>query len=670
MPVAWGIQRGQQEPCGGRATTHHDVSRMRKYMPPLELRRAVAVDVGVDIGWHRGWRWRGAALFGDCDGQLDLGGGALGEPAPNESGVSCMKKGAPWPSGRREGGSEVERMGKEEEDMVVGGEMRWPMTWGVRRDTRETGNDPRPADVYLLFINAADISQARCSRSGYDSRLSGSKLERLVWALLRYPNEPRQFRAVRREYSIHFLKEMALIDLVRGRAVARVRRTTFEVIARRFQAPTEHQVAFDDRYLGGRGNYEKLTTTTFQRMYRIQTASRNLHLSLSHSLSRWRSHSKTLSKLRVNDYISILERVTRAEARHASYQKEISRLKRILAACPPPGQRSSARASTQKPRNFARNFAGSKHTAVSHPPSAARIAANGVFVRRPRQISTTVSDPINHKRHPLAHVCSYWRTVALDTSRLWTTIFIPPHHQSSIALLEFYSSHAKTSPLTVHFHRSLARPILRKLLAHMSHRWHDVYLTVENSAFGALEVVRRKVPLLKSLSIYNESERDGTQTNDVFESAPALRRVVLTTASGTAPTLYFCAFILPRPGEAAQQLATAEPHHGRGHGTALRKLVVLGAGCQDVLLAHTFPRLRSLSIVLGGPLHPDFPAFLARARHTSRCSPCAAATRARVHRGPPRAAPRGARAAYPAFPRLAHGRGDAAVQYAARRAPR
>jgi hypothetical protein len=43
-----------------------------------------------------------------------------------------MKKGAPWPSGRREGGSEAERVG-EEEGMVVGGEMRLsrePMTFG------------------------------------------------------------------------------------------------------------------------------------------------------------------------------------------------------------------------------------------------------------------------------------------------------------------------------------------------------------------------------------------------------------------------------------------------------------------------------------------------------------------------------------------------------------
>ncbi|KAJ7326270.1 hypothetical protein DFH08DRAFT_335794 [Mycena albidolilacea] len=399
----------------------------------------------------------------------------------------------------------------------------------------------------------------------------------------------------------------------------------------------------------------------------------------------------------MNDYVGILEQIKRTKARHASYQKEISRLKRILAACPPPGQ------SVLSTREGKRTFRACKHACCDPslcPPRAStemlrlrriiqqlQIRSREILqdlslllppIRRlppellqmvfsfavPDRFQLPLATRLTISAIQLAHVCSYWRTVALDTSRLWTNIFIPPRHQSSIALLEFYSSHAKTSPLTVHFHRSLARPILRKLLAHMSHRWHDVYLTVENSAFGALEVVRRKVPLLKSLSIYNESERDGTQTNDVFESAPALRRVVLTTSVGhvwpfsfvlpweqlTSLTLvpislsvfaeciqncphllYFCASILPRPGEAAQQLAMAEPHHGRGHGTALRKLVVLGAGCQDVLLAHTFPRLRSLSIVLGGPLHPDFPAFLARAPRLEMlavrgCDPGAAST--------------------------------------------
>ncbi|KAJ7767372.1 hypothetical protein B0H14DRAFT_360001, partial [Mycena olivaceomarginata] len=390
------------------------------------------------------------------------------------------------------------------------------------------------------------------------------------------------------------------------------------------------------------------------------------------SSSRWRSYSETLSKLRLNDYVGISEQIARAEARHASYQKEISRLKRILAACPPPGQ------SVISARKGKRTFRTCKHACCDpslRPPRAStemlrlrriiqqlQLRSQEILqeisldqsillspIRRlPRELLQMVFLFAVPDRLPLAtqstisaiqlaHVCSYWRTVALDTSRLWTTIDISPRHQSSAALLEFYSSHAKTSPLTVHCYRNLARPFLLQL-AHLSHRWHDIYLTIENSDFEELGVVRRKVPLLKSLFICSVSERDGTQTNDAFEGAPALRRVVLTVPVGhvwpfsfvlpwgqlTSLTLvpislsqfaecirkcphlfYFCAIICPC--EAAQQLAMAEPHH------RLRKLEMFGAACQDVLLAHTFPRLRSLTIALNAPLHPDFPAFLARA---------------------------------------------------------
>ncbi|KAJ7220445.1 hypothetical protein B0H12DRAFT_1241352 [Mycena haematopus] len=252
----------------------------------------------------------------------------------------------------------------------------------------------------------------------------------------------------------------------------------------------------------------------------------------------------------------------------------------------------------------------------------------------------------------LAHVCSYWRTIALDTSKLWTTVLIrraSSRHQSSIDHLQFYSSHAKASPLIVQCRRRITRPFLVKL-ARLSPRWSEIFLIVGNPTLDELDVVRHKIPLLKSLSIHNETVRDGTQTNGTFERAPFLRRIVFTVVSGNVwpfsfilpweqltsltllpislpvfsecirncpQLLYFHAVIRPRSGATVQPVA--EMHH-----TSLRKLVLQSFGVLDVevLMAHSFPHLQSLNIVmtgllhaLSGMLHPDLLAFLARSPH-------------------------------------------------------
>jgi len=390
----------------------------------------------------------------------------------------------------------------------------------------------------------------------------------------------------------------------------------------------------------------------------------------------WDFHSKTLLKLRMNDYVEptrILDQISRAEAQHTSYQTEISRLKRLLAACPPPGQK------VPSARECKRTLARCKHACCDPSLRPPRASAEMLRLRRiiqqlqirgreilqylnlkrcllspirrlpPELLQMMFSFAIIADRRGtqsavgavrLAHVCSYWRIIALDTASLWATILIrraPSRHQSSIPHLQFYSSHAKAFPLTVHCHKFPPTRFL-KTLARLSHRWCNISLTGGNDVFEALDVVRRKIPLLKSLCIYNEHERDGAQTNDAFESAPALRRVIFTVGGGhiwpfsfilpweqlTSLTLvpislsvfsecirncrqllYFHAVILPRTGEAVQQ--PVELCHSQ-----LRKLVLQGSGCQEVLVAHSFPHLLSLSIVMSGRLHPDFLAFLTR----------------------------------------------------------
>ncbi|KAF8178095.1 hypothetical protein K438DRAFT_1978062 [Mycena galopus ATCC 62051] len=255
----------------------------------------------------------------------------------------------------------------------------------------------------------------------------------------------------------------------------------------------------------------------------------------------------------------------------------------------------------------------------------------------------------------LAQVCSYWRTVALDTSKLWTGVLIraSTRHQSSIAHLEFYSSHAKASPLTVHCHKIPGRSFMKKLTS-LSHRWSEILLTIGNSPLEELNAVRHKIPLLTSLSLRNLCGRDGTQTNDAFECAPSLRRVVLTINSGNVwpfsyilpweqvtsltlvpisqsvfsecirncpQLLYFHAIIRARPEELVQPI-TALPH------SPLRKLVLqsLGVLNLDVLRPLSFPHLQSLGIdrillhPVTGMLQPDLLAFLARSTHLEMLS--------------------------------------------------
>ncbi|KAJ7614614.1 hypothetical protein DFH06DRAFT_1146289 [Mycena polygramma] len=413
--------------------------------------------------------------------------------------------------------------------------------------------------------------------------------------------------------------------------------------------------------------------------------------------------AKIMTKLRMNcpvdpqEATRIKDQISRAEARYASYEKEIPRLKRIVAACPPPNHKIPV-ASGEPP------YIVPSVTALSHPLSAKecrngskpcthaccdpslrppRASTEMLRLRRiiqhlqlkSREISLYLKakrclvSPI--RRLPpelleivfsfaiipdqrntssmaagltalgairLTHVCSYWRAIALKTRRLWATILLRQPQskpQSSIDQLDVYSSHAKSTPLTIRCYKWPARQLVVKL-AQISHRWHEINLTIPNHVFGELLVVRHKIPLLRSLCIHIAQWRDGAQTNDTFQDAPQLRRVVLTVSSGhiwpfsfilpfdqitlltlspislsvfsecirNCPRLfYFNAVISPRLGEVVQQMAELR--------SPLHKLVLQGRGCQEVIVTHSFPRLLSLAIDLH-TLHPELCTFLAR----------------------------------------------------------
>ncbi|KAJ6481648.1 hypothetical protein C8R45DRAFT_308350 [Mycena sanguinolenta] len=138
----------------------------------------------------------------------------------------------------------------------------------------------------------------------------------------------------------------------------------------------------------------------------------------------------------------------------------------------------------------------------------------------------------------LAHVCSYWRVIALDTGQLWATILLRPSDISGITQLGFHTAHAKSTPLTILCHEWVEPRVLNKL-ARLSHRWRNVTLHVDCD-FKELDGIRQKIPLLESLSlIYTRF------TTDVFRDAPSLRRVALVPHQRFHELLQPFDFMLP-----------------------------------------------------------------------------------------------------------------------------
>ncbi|KAJ7481702.1 hypothetical protein FB451DRAFT_1236897 [Mycena latifolia] len=242
----------------------------------------------------------------------------------------------------------------------------------------------------------------------------------------------------------------------------------------------------------------------------------------------------------------------------------------------------------------------------------------------------------------LAHVCSHWRAITLDMSKLWATILLfsrPQQVDTSIDQLKFYAARAKALPLTIRCCNWPSLSLLLKLIP-MSHRWRDITLRVENQFIDEkLGIVRQKIPLLESLSIWNAGERDGADTNNVFEDAPSLRRIILIAHYGhvwpfswilpweqitslmlkpislsvfsecirNCPhLLYLNAVVQPRTAQVVQPMAELR--------SSLRKLVLRGLRCEETVLAHSFPNMVSLSIEMQRP-SPEFLAFLARSSH-------------------------------------------------------
>ncbi|KAJ6591167.1 hypothetical protein DFH09DRAFT_975531 [Mycena vulgaris] len=366
----------------------------------------------------------------------------------------------------------------------------------------------------------------------------------------------------------------------------------------------------------------------------------------------------------------IRQEISRAESQDASYEKEIIRLKRLLAACPPPDHKLPVvwpcktpklcihaccdtstlppRASTEMlrlrrivqhlehRRQSIRRYLHAKRCFLSPirrlPPELLQTVFSFTVLRD--QLDLSFAAAVSPVR--LAHVCSYWRAIALDTSKLWFSILLPFGGIPSIDHLKFYAAHSKTRLLTIRCCR-WPSPRLLSELVRISHRWRDITLKVGNHTLKELDDVPPQMPMLKSLYIHNTSAGD-MDTHNAFHDAPSLRRVVLTTREGeyiwpssfvlpwyhiTSLTLasislsvfsegimscpqllYFHAGVIPWPDEVIHPMSQLR--------SPLRKLVLQGRRCGEILGAHTFPNLLSLTIDCW---FPETLAFLSGSSH-------------------------------------------------------
>ncbi|KAF7343478.1 hypothetical protein MVEN_01780700 [Mycena venus] len=394
------------------------------------------------------------------------------------------------------------------------------------------------------------------------------------------------------------------------------------------------------------------------------------------------SRSETILELRTRYYMDgadvtrIMDELSPAHALYMSYVQHLSKLRCMLAAWPP----------SQPPAVSAGNFNPCTHACCSsslYPPPRAspewlrlrrviqqlqiRCRDISQYLDEMRYISAAIrrlppellqevftfaviSDVYALSKHTrrksvgairLAHVCSYWRAVVLNTGELWATILVRLS-RSGIAQLNFHISHAKSAPLTILCYE-WAPPWLLKKLARISHCWRNITLYV-HSNFDELDIAHCKIPFLKSLSIDMMRHDEAAPTIDVFRDAPSLRRVALAAGTGflwpfsfTLPWTQLTSLTLDdialsvfsecvrrcprllylnvRIGWSSTEVVRQTPE---SH-SSLRKLIVHGSQCQEAVIAHSFPHLLSLTIDMY-KLHPDFFAFLARSSHLEMLS--------------------------------------------------
>lgn len=135
----------------------------------------------------------------------------------------------------------------------------------------------------------------------------------------------------------------------------------------------------------------------------------------------------------------------------------------------------------------------------------------------------------------LAGICSRWRSIALSTRRLWTSIVLlirPKYLRSDTALMKVWLARSGTCPLSLslcsvgHFKNNM-RSLMQVFLLHCE-RWENVYLDLSISIFNCLASAKNRLPRLQTLTLdFSDELETSSETIDTFEAAPQLHSLML-----------------------------------------------------------------------------------------------------------------------------------------------
>ncbi|KAJ7150746.1 hypothetical protein C8R46DRAFT_1305475 [Mycena filopes] len=146
-----------------------------------------------------------------------------------------------------------------------------------------------------------------------------------------------------------------------------------------------------------------------------------------------------------------------------------------------------------------------------------------------------------HKMWILGHVCQYWRNLALDTRKLWSTLRFTP--ASPLAAVKTWLSRAKEAPLTITFtcpgHKasSPAECEIFKVLLSRRHYWRDVVLRMHGRVLQlVLAADSLGFPILERLHYTNMWDASAGLSN-TFSVAPKLRDLGLFNVLHLGPAM-------------------------------------------------------------------------------------------------------------------------------------
>ncbi|KAJ7432152.1 hypothetical protein FB451DRAFT_1573238 [Mycena latifolia] len=136
-----------------------------------------------------------------------------------------------------------------------------------------------------------------------------------------------------------------------------------------------------------------------------------------------------------------------------------------------------------------------------------------------------------------AQVCSYWRTIAMGTTALWSSIVVHYKIECTPAqirnLVSLALQRSGKSPLTIELGGAAegSTQCALELLGQHSHRWRDVRLPLPPPFVQILRGVKDNLPLLEHLDICGSAGRE----LDLFNVAPKLQTLTCYVRADEIP---------------------------------------------------------------------------------------------------------------------------------------